>query len=76
MDRELTFCDVKIPKSGKNLFKLNGLEFFFRDLKRITYVYETSTGVLVMVTFKERQEILEYILKRIEEVKRYVTTRN
>ena len=58
-------CPVKIPKSGKKLFSLNGINLFVRPLGGLLYFYEVSTGrFLLCIDANRRAEAFEYLLKR------------
>ena len=62
--------DVRIQKS--KIFALDGIEFYPRQLKNILYIYEVSTGVLVLVSIQGRDKTINYLHKNISKVKEYL----
>jgi hypothetical protein len=71
-------CDVKIPKSGKKLEKIGDYTFFFRTVKRLTWVYEVSTETLILVTpeSKGKDYIINKITERMDEVDEFIKDYN
>ena len=69
-----TYCEVKIPKSGKKLKEIEGITFFFRVSKRQIYVYETTTEVLVLVCAESKGiEFAEgFISRNLDRVRRFM----
>jgi hypothetical protein len=55
-----------------DVVKLDTLEFLLRTKGRICYVYELSTRRCILVSLRERNKILNFLLKRIEDVKEAV----
>ena len=71
----LTIYEGRIPKSGKKLINLGGIDFFIREAARLTYVYLQESGELIMVSGNGRQVALQQLLERISLVRDYIKTR-
>jgi hypothetical protein len=64
-------CDVKIPKSGKKLITIQGRDFFVRPLKKLLYIYDVKTKVLITVCPDENKQIaFKRIIERMEEIRK------
>jgi hypothetical protein len=67
---ELTRCEVKIPKSGKKLINIGGVNLFVRPKSKLLFIYEVTSGVLITVCPDENKHIaFKRILERLDEVK-------
>ena len=68
--KTVTYCPVKIPKTGKKLFKLSGVELFLREIGGLLYIYDVKTGTQILCGDKKRKTfLLGKVLERIDEVK-------
>ena len=69
LDNCLELDITRIPK--KDIVKLD-LEFYLRVKNRITYVYELSTRRLIMCCTWDRNTILNYLTRRLDDIKKAV----
>lgn len=62
--------DGNIPKSGKKLINISGRMIFVRPLKKLNFIYDVETKVLLAVcTDDKKQYAFEQIVKRMDEIK-------
>lgn len=73
--RTLKVSSVNIPKSGAKLHDLDGFTIFIRRLKKMTFVYETTTAVQLMCVVSDQWDddrILRYVNSRKPEVEDFM----
>ena len=63
----LSECPVAITKT--KCHTISGVSFFFRKKKLVTEVYEVSTKLLVLVSMRSMEEILNFLYERIDYIK-------
>ncbi len=64
-------CDIKIPKKGAKIKDIADIKIFIRRLKRLTYVYEVTTGLQLMCVVSSEytdEQLCDYVHSRQLEV--------
>jgi len=72
---QLSLCPVKIPKSGKKLFKYKGVTLFFRSIKGILQVYEAEYGFLICVSLRSKEDTLKRVVERWKDIEDEINRR-
>ena len=66
----LTLYDGVFPKSGKKLITIGGRKLFVRPLKKLLYIYDINTRVLICVGPEENKQLMfESIVDRLDEIR-------
>ncbi len=68
-------CPVNIPKSGKKLINIGGINFFVREAKGIIEVYLVDTRECILVSANNRTTALTQLTERIKLVREYIEGR-
>lgn len=68
-------CPVNIPKSGKKLINIGGIDFFVREAKGIIEVYLVDSRECILVSANSRTKALMQLTERIQLVREYIEGR-
>ena len=68
-------CTVKIPKSGKKLINLGGIDFFVREAKGLVEIFLQDSGDCILVSGNSRQVALRQLTERLSDVREYIKRR-